>query len=73
MAESLTMSTTALYQILVDLGVEPEKAERALATLACEDEVATKTDLAKLSEQLTWRMAVMTGVILAGVGVIVKM
>lgn len=67
------MSTTALYQILVDLGVEKEKAERALATLACEEQVAIKSDLANLAEKITWRMVIMTGIIIAAVGLITRL
>lgn len=66
------MRTTALYEILVDLGVDKEKAERALATLACEGQVATESDLADLAEKITWRMVVMTGIIITAVGLITK-
>ena len=67
------MSITALYQILVDLGVDKEKAERALATLACEDQVRLNLIQSNLAEKITWRMAVMTGIIIAAVGLITKL
>ena len=67
------MRTAAFYQILVDLGVDKEKTERALATLACEGQVATKSDLANLAEKITWRMVVMIGIIITAVGLITKL
>lgn len=66
------MSTTALYQILVDLGVDQDKAERALKTLACEDQVATKTDLAKLESSLTLRMILVGGLVVGAIALIDK-
>lgn len=66
------MGTTGLYQILVDLGVDHEKAERALATLACEDQVATKEDLAKLENRLIkWIVSVAVALFI-GLGFLIR-
>ena len=47
------MSTTALYQILVDLGAEKDQAREALETLACEDQVATKSDISAVKSDIS--------------------
>lgn len=53
------MRTTGLYQILVDLGVEPDRARQAVDTLACEDQVATKADLMGMENRIIkWMVGV---------------
>lgn len=67
------MSTTGLYQLLVDLGADKERAEKALITLACEDQVTTKIDLAKLESSLTLRMILVGGLVVGAIALIDKL
>ena len=70
------MSDIALYNVLTKVGASPEEAERAVADVVNSKEVATKADLralkSELKEELTWRMVIMAGIILAGVGLMIK-
>ena len=69
----ILMSITALYQALIKANVPEELAEKAVEGLAKSDEVATKADLAQLESRLTWRMFAIAGLIVAAIGLIVKL
>ena len=81
------MSITALYKALLEANVSEETAERAVEGLISANEAATKTDVAGLKadmaelkadmaelkvDMLRWNI-VIAGVIIAAVGLIVKL
>ena len=51
-------------------GITNDEAHEVATKLRSREEVATKKDFAELKDELTWRMVIMAGVILAGVGVL---
>lgn len=63
------MIATGLYQLL---GAGKEKAEKALTTLAWEDQAATKIGLAKLESSLTLRMILVGGLVVGAIALIGK-
>lgn len=67
------MSTTGLYQILVDLGANKEQVQKALETLACEGQVATKADLANLENRLIRWMATIAAILFIALGFLIRL
>ena len=51
-------------------GVSPEKAKEAADSVASAKEVATKADLANLKAEIFEQLYVVTGIIIAGVGLL---
>ena len=77
--DSRTIDTAATVRNLEAAGVERKQAEAIAAAVrtaseAGRDDLATKTDLAvleaSLKAELTWRMVIMAGVIIAAVKLI---
>ena len=70
------MSGIALYNVLTRLGATPNEAEKAVAEVASSKEVATKADLktglAELETRLIKQIYAVAGIILAGVGLMIK-
>ena len=64
------MSTTALYDALLEAGASRETAKDAAEGLANVNQVATKADLANLEARLTWRIMSGIGIILAAIAVL---
>ena len=51
------MSEIALYNTLTKLGVEPDKAERAVADVVSSKEMATKADIVTLKSEFKAEIA----------------
>ena len=70
------MSEIALYDALTKLGLDPKEAKEAVADVASSKDVATKADLkaalAELETRLVKQMYAAVGIILAGVGLMIK-
>ncbi len=77
------MSEIALYDALTKLGLDPKEAKEAVADVASSRDVATKADLANLETRVIEKMANLetrltrqtytaVGIILAGVGLMIK-
>ena len=70
------MSEIALYDVLTKLGLDPKEAREAVADVASSRDVATKADLkaglAELETRLVKQMYTAVGIILAGVGLMIK-
>ena len=54
------------------MGADPDETKEAIADVASTKDVATKTDLMELKDALTWRMVIVAGIVIAAVGLIVK-
>ena len=66
------MSEIALYNALTKLGLDHDEAKEAVADIASAKDVATKVDLANLETRLTQRIYAAVGIILAGIGLMIK-
>ena len=73
------MSEIALYDALTKLGLDPKEAREAVADVASSKNVATKadiaevkTEIAELETRLVKQMYAAVGIILAGVGLMIK-
>ena len=65
------MSGIVLYETLKKIdGVTPQEAKEAASSVASAKEVATKTDLANLKAEIFKQLYVVTGIIIAGVGLL---
>lgn len=67
-----TFDTYAAAKTLREAGFNEGQAEAAVAMVrdAVTEGVATKADLAALKAELTWRMAILAGVVIAAVKLI---
>lgn len=67
-----TFDTYAAAKTLREAGFNEGRAEAAVAMVrdAVTEGVATKADLAALKAELTWRMAILAGVVIAAVKLI---
>lgn len=77
------MSEIALYDALTKLGLDPKEAKEAVVDVASSKDIATKADLANLESRVIEKMANLetrlarqtyaaVGIILAGVGLMIK-
>ena len=67
------MSIIKTYEIFRKIpDVSDEQAQDAADSLAHVSDVATKSDIANLKSELTWRMVIIAGIIIAAISVIVK-
>ncbi len=66
------MSEIALYNALTKLGLDHDEAKETVADIASAKDVATKVDLANLETRLTQRIYAAVGIILAGIGLMIK-
>ena len=79
--EQMDILEIALYNVLTKLGATSDEAQKAVADVASSKDVATKadikdmatkTDLAELETKLTKQMYVVAGIIIAAVGLMIK-
>ena len=67
------MSEIALYNLLKRIpDVSDDEAKEAVADVASAKDVATKSDIAELKEELTWRLVIAIGIYTAIISFIIK-